>query len=127
MAELIDRNGFIEGVKTLFPESLGEMFDLEDELLHVDMGNFARTTNSAISNSNWTLVRKHFEFVSNLFEQANFELENAIYVSYLENVLLDRTEQEYKEARKILPSNLEAALVDLEKHFKKIYEISKNT
>ena len=125
--DLAGRPEFIEGVKTKFPESYKEMGDLEDELLHIDMADFARTTVQAILDNNASLVQEHFKFISELFSIAHPELENAIFVSYLENVLLDQTDEKYQAARVLLPINLEKALKELEKHFEKLHEASKNT
>ncbi|MCP4989783.1 MAG: hypothetical protein GY928_28120 [Colwellia sp.] len=125
--DVIGRTEFIESIKSRFPESLQEMDDLEDELLHIDMANFARTTTNAILNENYSLVQDHFNFISELLSKASSELENAIHVSYLENVLLDQTDSNHLDARKLLPENLKKALAELEEHFEKIYESSKNT
>jgi hypothetical protein len=124
---LTGRNEFIEGIKKSFPESLAEMYDLEDELLHMDMANFARTTEKAILENNTELIEAHFNFIGELFSRANPDLENAIYVSYLENVLLFQEDSKYIEARKLLPSNLAKALKELEKHFEKLRDASKDT
>ena len=43
--------------------------------------------------------------------------ENAIYVSYLENVFLGRDDERYRSARAALSDRLKAALTDLEQHW----------
>jgi hypothetical protein len=35
-------------------------------------------------------VQKHFDFVDSIFAQADDHLKNAVYVSYLENVVLSQ-------------------------------------
>ncbi len=119
---LVGRFEFIEGVRTKFPESLKEMDDLDDELLHIDMANFARSTEQAIISRDKNLVQGHFNFISDLFSNAHPDLKNAIYVSYLENVLLGQPHEKHQSARALLPANLEQALKDLEKHFEEIYK-----
>ena len=49
-------------------------------------------------------------------------LENAIYVSYLENVFLGRDDERCRSARSGLSGRLAAALVSLEEHWKNIAE-----
>ena len=124
---LAGREEFISGVRSRFPDSLHEMVDLEDELLQVDMGNFARTTERAILENNMETAVAHFNFISDLFAKAGPELENAIFVSYLENVFLFQNEQKYLEARKLLPKNLVKALTELEQHFEKLHNAGKDT
>lgn len=60
--------------------------------------------------------------IDELFCDAPPDLENAIYVSYLENVFLGRDEERYRAARSSLSGRLQAALADLEDHWKKIAE-----
>lgn len=124
---LAGRNEFIEGVKDRFPESFKEMKDVEDGLLHIDMGDFARTTESAIIEGNTELFQTHFTFISELFSKADPDLKNAIYVSYLENVFLFHTKQKFLDARKMLPMNLSKALVELEVHFEKLRKSTEGT
>ena len=126
-SELAGRSEFIDGVESLFPESFAELHNLEDELLHLDMASFARTTVSAIESGNVNLFKAHFNFISELFSKAHPDLENAIYVSYLENVLLDQSNPKVLNARELLPDNLKIALSGLEEHFEKLHESSKNT
>jgi len=125
--DMADRDTFIEGVRQLFPESFHEMEDIEDELLHIDMADFSRTTNNAIRMNNTSLAKEHFQFIGQLFQKANPDLENAIIVSYLENIFIGESEAIYLAARKLLPPNLAKALTELEGHFDKLYESSKNT
>ena len=125
--DLAGRDAFIEGVRQLFPESFQEMEDIEDELLHIDMADFSRTTNNAILKNNTPLIKEHFEFISQLFQKANPDLENAIIVSYLENIFIGESDAIYSTARELLLPNLAKALTELEDHFDKLYESSKNT
>ena len=119
---LLGRKDFLKEIEQNFPASFREMHDLDDELLHIDMANFARTTESAITGNDSNLAKKHFEFIGKLFTKANPDLENAIYVSYLENLLLGQKSKKYTDARRLLPENLEKALFELEEHFEKLYE-----
>ena len=126
-SDLADRDDFIEGVRQLFPESYQEMEYIEDELLHLDMADFSRTTSNAIRTNNTSLAIAHFDFISQLLQKANPDLENAIIVSYLENIFIGESDEIYCVARKTLPANLAKALKELEEHFEKLHELSKNT
>jgi hypothetical protein len=69
-------------------------------------------------------VRAHFAFVDELFSNAAPDLENAIYVSYLENVFIRPEDHRYRSARALLSERLEAALVELEAHWQQIVKFT---
>lgn len=115
-----NREQFLTGVEVLFPESFAKIEDIEDGLLHLEMADFSRTTMEAIKCGQTELVLAHLNFISGLFNRANSDLENAIYVSYLENIFLGELDREVEAARLLLPENLVIALTDLEKHFENL-------
>jgi hypothetical protein len=85
-------------------------------LLHCEMGWFSHKTNDAIKAGNFRLVRQHFEFVEHALAQASDELENAITVSYLENVFgLDTPNTRF--ARNLLTPSLSEPVLLMEGHF----------
>ena len=65
-------------------------------------------------------VQAHICFVDELLSDAGPDLENAIYVSYLENVFLGSEDPRYLMARTMLSNRLQTALTELEEHSKKI-------
>lgn len=105
-----------------FPDISSQIDEVEHGLLHLEMAAFARATCAAIENGNLPDVAAHFGFIDELFHDAAPDLENAIYVSYLENVFLGRDDERYRSVRSGLPTRLAAALVDLEQHWKKVAE-----
>ena len=117
---LFNREDFIEGVRKRFPESLKEMYGLEDELLHIDMSNFARTTETAIEVQDIDLAKDHLNFMSEMLSRADPDLINAINVSYLEHVFLFKDDPRYTKVRKMLPENLAKELIELGEHFEKL-------
>lgn len=71
-----------------FP-GLGQDICWDDELLHVQMGVFAHYTQAAIDDQNTSEVRKCFDLAHRLFADADPDLKNALYVSYLEHLNLE--------------------------------------
>jgi hypothetical protein len=116
---------FEELLASRFPAIAGQISEIEQGLLHLEMGVFARATCSAIDKGDSNEVAVHLAFIDELFRDAAPDLENAIYVSYLENVFLGREDDRYRSARSTLSDPLEAALVDLEEHWKRIAEFSR--
>jgi hypothetical protein len=85
-------------------------------LLHCEMGWFSNKTSEAMDAHHFRLVRAHFEFIDEALASASDELENAIVVSYLENVFALNTACTAK-ARDLLTPLLSAAVVEMEGQF----------
>jgi hypothetical protein len=108
-------------------EFLGELFErfpgLESKqdpsvqgLLHCEMGWFSHHTSHAIEIGAFRSVRHHFEFIDNALARASDELENAILVSYLENVFGLNTPGT-RHARNLLTPRLAVPVAEMEGHF----------
>ena len=108
-----------------FPEIAGQISEFERGLLHLEMGAFARATCLAIDRGDFNEVAVHLAFIDELFGDAPPDLENAIYVSYLENVFLGRDDERYRSVRSTLSDRLQTALGDLEADWKKIAEFNR--
>jgi hypothetical protein len=128
MGELI-RVGGLEGrsdferrLAERFPSIAAEIDDFERGLLHMEMAVLAHATCKAIDAADWEQVQAHIGFVDELLSAADPDLENAVYVSYLENVFLSSEDPRYWSARSLLSERLQTALADLEAHWKKIAE-----
>jgi hypothetical protein len=116
------RRRFEELLANRFPSISAKIDEVERGLLHLEMAAFARATCAAIDKGDLQEVGAHLGFIDELFCDAPPDLENAIYVSYLEDVFLGRDEERYRAARSSLSGRLQAALADLEDHWKKIAE-----
>jgi hypothetical protein len=115
-----DPADFERRLSARFPEIATQIDDFERGSLHSEMAAFARATSEAIGLADFPLVRAHLSFVNELFSGAGSGLENAIYVSYLENVFLSGDDDRVATARAMLSERLAAALVELEEHWRTI-------
>jgi hypothetical protein len=115
--QLVDRAHFIELLNERFPSVYADITDLESGLLHMEMGVLSQATRLAIEEERWKDVAEHYDFIAKVFSRANADVNNAVYVSYLENVLLGEESSKFSQARRMLPDTLKCALVELEKHF----------
>lgn len=120
MSTLIDRELFLAELITRFPEVAASIGEIEAGLLHPEMGVVSNTTRVAIKSNDWQTVAAHFEFISEMFAGGSEEVRNAVYVSYLENVLLGETEPQFTRARSMLPHVLSEAMSELEVHFERL-------
>ena len=103
-----------------FPAVAAEIDEIEKGEMHLEMGVLARATCRSIESGDWVQVRGFLSFVEELFIAAPAGLENAIYVSFLENVFLGQESSRYATARTMLSAGLKAALADLEQHWRAI-------
>ena len=113
----IDQEAFLQALATRFPEIAENITEIESGLLHLEMAVVSHATHEAIEAKDWQTAAAHFSFIGEVFIRGNEAIENAVCVSYLENVFLGETSAKFASARAMLPPVLAAALVQLEAHF----------
>ena len=119
----IDREEFLRALATNLPEIAAKITDIESGLLHPEMAVLSHATQEAIEAQDWQAVATHFSFITEVFAEGTEAVKNAVYVSYLENVLLGETSVNHESARAMLPSTLATALAELESHFEKLSRV----
>ena len=70
MAEQIDRDRFIALLTERFPDIAGCIDNCAHGLLHPEMATLARVTQAAIDAQDRDTVRRHFQFIDEVFRQA---------------------------------------------------------
>lgn len=112
------RSDFIHYITLHFPDVSARIEKSDFGIIHLEMGVMKLATRDAILGREFSTVRRHFSFVSYLFEHADRELYDAIVVSYLEGIFISETLPSYLSARRLLPLNLEEALKKSEHNFR---------
>ena len=110
----IDKAKLIELLQPIYPLVARDA----DDGVHLGMAALSQLTREAIYVSDWQEVQKLFLLVNTVFLDADEHVKNAVFVSYLENVLLGETDARFLEARAMLPPRLARAILQLEAHFK---------
>jgi len=87
-----------------FPQLRDELEYWEDDLPHVQMGEFLDFTQKAIEARSFDMVRKSFEIATTALKSGDDTLLNAIYVAFLEH--LDFRSDAGKEAFLLMPAEL---------------------
>ena len=113
----IDREAFLQALVARLPEIARSITENECGLLHMEMAVVSHATHEAIEAQNWNTLETHFSFISEVLQRGTEAVQNAVYVSYLENVFLGETKLEFACARAMLPPALAGALAKLEAHF----------
>jgi hypothetical protein len=94
-----------------FPQLRSELEYWEDDLHHLQMGEFLNFTQEAIEARSFDVVRKSFEIASTALKSGDEALLNAIYVAFLEQ--LDFRSGAGKEALLLMPDELRKARYDI--------------
>jgi hypothetical protein len=94
---------FIEQLLTEFPE-LRDDVESEAGLLHNQMHAFTRLTNDAVAAGDYRALKRYFAFADRFFHHSDDFLENALSVSYLED--LDFTGRHGEGAEALLSAKL---------------------
>ena len=116
---LIGREEFLERVLERFPELRSEIEDgVWCGLLHPEMGVFSRYTQRAINHADWDRVEACFHLADELLTRASPQLENALYVSFVENLDFAATNGAQAFAR--LPPGLRRVWQELDEHLARL-------
>jgi hypothetical protein len=111
----LDKDKFVQLALAEFPQ-LREEFAEVDGLLHLQMAALSRLAQTAIDRNDLDLLVRCYVFLAEVLKSATSDVENAIYVSFLEN--LDFESSPYgAEAKRLLPLALQKALVELDEHW----------
>jgi hypothetical protein len=121
MTEKIDHPRFFAMMAERFPEVAADVDDCSQGLLHLEMATLARATQEAIYNQDRATIFRHFQFVDEVFRDAAPDVENAVNVSYLENLDFDCIKAKPTRARDLLTTRLRQALEELEKYLAQLF------
>jgi hypothetical protein len=121
MAQRIDRDRFIVLLSEQFPEVAADIDDSSEGLLHLEMATLARATQTAIDNCDRDTVRRYFQFIDEVFQGAAPDVENAVNVSYLENLRFEGRKAGPAKARELLTPRLCQALAELEEYLAQLF------
>jgi hypothetical protein len=121
MSERIDHPRFVSLLTARFPEVAAAIDDCSQGLLHLEMATLARATQAAIDNQDKETIVRHFQFVDEVFRDAAPDVENAVNVSYLENLRFEGRKAAPTKARDLLTPRLRQALIELEEYLARIH------
>jgi hypothetical protein len=119
MTKSIDHPRFIALLNEQFPEVAGSIDDCSQGLLHCEMATLARATQAAINGRDTPTLIRHFQFIDEVFRSAAPDVENAVNVSYLENLSFD---DQNAAARELLTPCLRQALIELEEYLAQLFK-----
>ena len=114
----IDGERFIALLAERFPAVADELDDYELTRPHLAMGALATVVQAAISAEDAAAVAEHFDFIGDVYRNADAAVKNAVHVSYLERLSFDGRHGRAIGARGLLSPQLWRALRGLEQYLK---------
>ena len=116
---------YFQEMEAEFPELAEELNLHADYLIHLKMEVFSRYTNQQITDRNDKELVRCFHFQEQRLGRIDSELENAIYVSYCETLLLENEKEVMKEKRALMCDKLKWYYDDYVKHYMNLLNKSK--
>jgi hypothetical protein len=114
----LNKDKFVELALADFPQ-LRDEFAEQDGLFHLQMAAFSRFAQAAIDRNDLDILIKCYGLLAEVMKSATSDVENAIYVSFLEN--LDFASSPHgPRSKRLLPPVLQKALAELDEHCGKV-------
>ncbi|MFM2269177.1 MAG: hypothetical protein RL757_2618 [Bacteroidota bacterium] len=116
MMEKIADNVYFSSLTHQFPALKAEI-DALDDLNHLKMEVFARYTNSQIQKRNAKEFIRCLMFQESMMDVMSAEIENALYVSYIESLLLGQYSAQMKKKVAMMPPKFKEKYVEYAIHY----------
>lgn len=105
---------FLDLLATEFPDIADEIRAAGDNLLHLDTATFRRATERAMDAGQFWAAEQHFRFVERVLNKAAPDVENALAVSYIEDLALgDCTPQRYCAVKERMPPRMRTEMASI--------------
>ena len=105
---------FLDLLEAEFPDVAGEIRAEGDDLLHLDTATFRRATERAMDAGQFWAAEQHFRFVERVLRDAAPDVENALAVSYIEDLALGGcTPLRYRAVKERMPPKLRAEMTSI--------------
>jgi hypothetical protein len=115
----IDHARFLDLLSAEFPEVIEAFTRYEKGLLHCEMGAFRRVAEQAMDTGRLWQAEKYFRFIERVLKEATPEVENAVEISFLEDLALGEfTEVRYRAIEERMPERLRAKLIRVNARWK---------
>jgi hypothetical protein len=118
--DCVDEAKFLALALAEFP-NLADDFAEDEGLFHVQMGTFSRVAKEAIERGDYATLKRCYKIADDAMKSATPNVENAVYVSFLEHLEFDNSPYGAK-AKHLLPPKLSKMLIELEEHFQMLWE-----
>ncbi len=116
---MMERKEFIKKLANEFPDAFAQINEYESGLLHCEMGAFSRYIENQMDSGAVWYCEKAFRFIETCLNQAGPDLENAIEVSFIENLALgEHTTQRHEIISARMPKLLRDKMIKIKNDWK---------
>ena len=110
----IGHSEFLDQLSAEFPDIAAEVREAGDGLLHLEAAAFRGATERAMDAGHFWAAEQHFRFVERVLGEAAPDVENALGVSYIEDLAFGEcTPQRYRAVKERMPAKLRVDMVRL--------------
>ena len=96
---MLDRDSFIASLIDWIPEIKDEILDEDYSFsIGLQLGCFKRFTQSAIDRNDMVLIKRCFSFLDSVIDRVTDDVENSLYISYLNHLDFSKNEKARKYA-----------------------------
>lgn len=115
---MIGHREFIEMLAAEFPDVAGEIRE-EDGLLHLEVAAFRRATERAMDTGRLWTAERHFRFAERARREAAPDVENALGVSYVEDLALGEcTPERYRAVKERMPAAMREEMAGIHRSWR---------
>jgi hypothetical protein len=115
---MIGHREFIDLLAAEFPDVAGEIRE-EDGLPHLEVAAFRRATERAMDLGELSTAERHFRFVERVRREASPDVENALGVSYVEDLALGVcTPERYRAVKERMPATLREEMAGIHRNWR---------
>jgi hypothetical protein len=117
----LNHNDFIRLLGEQFPEIAGSIDDFAKGILHMEMGHFSHHSMDALKAGQWDQLARHFSLAERLLKDGDEALQNAVNVSYLENLPLYLEGREYAKGLALMSPYLRAEWTAMQDYLDQLF------
>ena len=115
----IDRRDLLDLILAEFPDVAVELKNSGEGLLHIEVAMFRQATERAIDAGQFWTAEKHFRFVDRILQNASPDVDNALRISYLEDLALgDCTSNRHRAVKERMPARMRAELIRIHSNWR---------
>jgi hypothetical protein len=113
----MDDKTFLNELVNAFPEIREDVYDKDwMGLISLQVGCFKRYTQKAIDTNNIPVALKCFQFVEEIINKVEFDIENALVISWISHLSFTKNENLYSQ----FPPDLKEIFIKLQQHYNSV-------
>lgn len=115
----MERLDFLKQLEVKFPDAFAKIDDIDEGLLHCEMAAFRRYVEEKMDQGSAWYCEKALCFVEQCLRESGAALENAIEVSFIEDLALgEHNRQRYEIVKERAPKTIRNKMIEVHEFWK---------